>query len=82
MLAPIVQTLTDVSTAMCGGAREFVWTLDKRRHTQHTLAVLAQQVQNYVHFLLASPGRIVLMAPTAGGGWDNLPESIQLLASI
>ncbi|CAE7710759.1 unnamed protein product [Symbiodinium pilosum] len=54
MLAPIVQTLTDVSTAMCGGAREFVWTLDKRR--------------------------IVLMAPTAGGGWDNLPESIQYLA--
>ncbi|CAE7036725.1 unnamed protein product [Symbiodinium sp. CCMP2592] len=31
MLAPIVQTLTDVSTAMCGGAHEFVWTLDKRR---------------------------------------------------
>ncbi|CAE7302044.1 unnamed protein product [Symbiodinium natans] len=31
MLAPIVQTLTDVSSAMCGGAQQFVWTLDKRR---------------------------------------------------
>lgn len=31
MLAPFVSVLNDVSTKMCGGNQQFVWSTDKRR---------------------------------------------------
>lgn len=54
MLQPMVGSLTEVQTAMCGGQTSFVWMQDQRR--------------------------IMLMAPTFGGGWEVDDESVKTIA--